>query len=122
MSLGLVEAWVEAATLREREMAGLKASCGNCSAWVREKGKQGICRARPPVPLIVGMQKQPGFPGLSPTQVSPLVSSFFPPMLEVGWCREWEPRVDMEGEFMKAARETNGQQAQDEAQAPSTAA
>lgn len=88
----------------------LKANCGNCSAF-QKMAQNGVCRARPPIPIMIGMQQRPGIKGLAGPSAEPLVMSYFPPMKDTGWCREWEPRADMESAFMQAA---NGRQAASE--------
>ena len=89
----------------------LKARCGNCNAWLKSV-RNGICRARSPQVILLGMQQAPGvaLPGLrTQAQASPVTMTVFPEMKENGWCRQWEPVAELEGAFLEAA---NGKQAE----------
>ena len=93
----------------------LKARCGNCNAWLKSV-RNGICRARSPQVILLGMQQAPSvnLPGLrTQAQAQPVTMTVFPEMKEGGWCREWEPTVELEGAFMqqahKEAAEGNGE-------------
>ena len=40
-------------------MGSLKANCGTCNAWLKQPGgKQGLCRANPPLPIMLGMKSK----------------------------------------------------------------
>ena len=79
--------------------------CSNCNAWLLIPGQKdvGECRAKPPVPLFMGMQE---IPIARPAIVSgqqprimnkPIVHAAFPNMKNFGWCREWQPQGYEEG-------------------------
>lgn len=69
-----------------------KQACINCSAYLTENEKVGYCRARPPLPVMVGQREvrqalmAPGQQG----QIEPVILTFFPQMIPSGWCREWQ--------------------------------
>jgi hypothetical protein len=66
--------------------------CETCSGWLRQNPEVGLCRARPPVPIMVGQRQVPA-PVLAAGRdgmVEPVVLTFFPQMLPGGWCREWQ--------------------------------
>lgn len=65
-------------------------NCGNCTAFLRQGGPMGVCRARPPVPIFCGVRQTPAVLGM-PAQQEPHIVSYFPPMSETGWCRCHEP-------------------------------
>ena len=66
--------------------------CGTCNAFLKANEEVGFCRARPPVPIMVGQREiprpllQPGAQG----QIEPIVLTYFPQMMPDGWCREHE--------------------------------
>ena len=60
--------------------------CGNCNAYLKGNEQKGWCRARPPVPLVVGIQP-PRIAGQNP---EPIIQALFPPMAHDSWCREHE--------------------------------
>lgn len=69
----------------------LKPSCSNCSAWLRQRGEHGVCRALPPVPILTGMMEPEGNFALGRNLAPPpVVTSFFPNMMASGWCRVHE--------------------------------
>jgi hypothetical protein len=86
-------------------MSDLRACCGNCNAYMKENPNQGVCRAKPPVPLMIGMAKRHQLAGLPQQNAEPIVTSYFPPMRKEGWCREWEPTSEMEGALIEAAQQ-----------------
>lgn len=63
--------------------------CGTCNAFKQERGKQGLCRAKPPLPILYGMQQNPALPQISP---QPVIFAHFPVVEETQWCREWQLR------------------------------
>lgn len=73
-----------------------KDMCSNCTAFVMDPGRadQGVCRARPPTPLVLGMQQMPGnviaHRGQGGPAVMPIIQGVFPPMKATSWCREYE--------------------------------
>lgn len=72
-------------------MNGYVAHCGNCNAWTRQAPMKpdGFCRARPPQ-MVVMVQKAATMPGQQPQMVQ-VPQSVFPPIADIGWCREHEP-------------------------------
>jgi hypothetical protein len=65
-------------------------TCVNCNAFLQLDDEKGVCRARPPMPVVVGVrppmvQGQPGIP---------LFQSIFPTMSVDAWCREHQAKVD----------------------------
>jgi hypothetical protein len=69
-------------------------SCKTCNAWKKLNEKHGACRARPPVPVMLGMAQRQALDGLSlrAGPPEPQVLPFFPTMSASDWCREWQPR------------------------------
>jgi hypothetical protein len=62
--------------------------CGNCRHWLSVTGSQGgICRARPPVPLLLGMQRS------AIGQPQPVVATYWPETAQDMACGEWSVRV-----------------------------
>lgn len=61
-------------------------SCGACRFFVRAEVGQprGACRARPPVPMMVGVAKHP----LSQQSV-PQVLTFWPEVADMLWCGDF---------------------------------
>ena len=101
-------------------MGRLKASCGTCNAWLKQPGgKQGLCRANPPLPIMLGMKQQKAIVGLPNSGVAePMIASVFPQMTDTGWCRAWEPSTDMEAELFQVAQGgKSGEQTQEQEQA-----
>jgi hypothetical protein len=83
----------------------LIANCGNCNAYMKENPIQGVCRAKPPVPILLGIKQRAVLQGLPDSGAEPMITSYFPPMRKEGWCREWEPTEAMEGAFIGAAQQ-----------------
>lgn len=67
------------------------AVCNRCAKFEAEHpdAKQGICRAHPPTPLLVGHVPA----ATSFTHPQPVVQSFQPPTSAGGWCWEFEARA-----------------------------
>lgn len=65
--------------------------CGNCRFWASEDNRQGLCRRGPPTPLFLGMGVVQASvianPNTQPQQ-QPIINSYYPAMLEHGWCGE----------------------------------
>jgi hypothetical protein len=75
-------------------MSPTNQKCANCNAFMmRPDGQtsEGVCRARPPTPLVmeVKVPVQGGLVrgGLQQTQI---IQGVFPPMRATSWCREWQ--------------------------------
>ena len=63
-------------------------SCENCNAWKLLANDTGVCRAKSPVPFVVGMQ-QGQVKGLSGQRTaSPVVATVYPETHKDQWCRE----------------------------------
>lgn len=55
--------------------------CENCQKWANgATPDQGTCRAKPPVPMFLGMDEQ----------MAPVIISAHPPTKKNGWCGEHE--------------------------------
>ena len=67
--------------------------CENCDAFLRENATQGFCRAKPPVPIMIGMGQPVISMGVE-QQARPAIVSYFPQMMNGGWCREWAMRTE----------------------------
>ena len=65
----------------------LQKSCATCNAWFRQHSDQGLCRAKPPTPILMGYGEQAISLQAAPQQV-PIMNSHFPTMMAHGWCRE----------------------------------
>lgn len=67
-------------------MSGLSKTCGSCTYFRRFQvgSVGGGCHARPPVPILIGMQKHP-----ETGQVFPQVNSFWPIVADGEWCGDW---------------------------------
>jgi hypothetical protein len=69
-------------------------NCGNCNAFQAGANGEGVCRARPPTAIMVGIQQMPGI-GLLKSgpqmQQVPVFQGVFPPMRASSWCRDWQP-------------------------------
>ena len=100
-------------------MGGVKASCGTCSAYYAQGEGGGVCRANPPVPLLMGVQRrQSRLSGMgAPADMEATVESVFPGVAATGWCRGWEPSDEVRKEANGHARD-----AQAEGQAAAEAA
>ncbi len=74
-------------------------TCRTCAAYVasRPNARDGMCRARSPVPVMVGMAQQPAIAGLmnAHQQAIPVVQGYFPPVHEDIWCMEWQPQASV---------------------------
>lgn len=71
-------------------------ACKTCAAFSRMApgSVNGMCRARSPVPVLLGMQQLPPVSGLvrgmnGHQAAQPIVQAFFPPVHEDCWCMEW---------------------------------
>lgn len=82
------EAKVKAATVAN----GSHRSCGNCQYFRRIEPKHpgGVCRARPPIPVMVGMAKHP----VSGQPVA-VINTYWPEIPDVEWCGAHELRADI---------------------------
>lgn len=69
-------------------------SCENCDAWMHQRGDDGLCRAEPPLPIMIGMGQAAVVVGQA--QVQPVIQSYFPPMMKKGWCRCWALKTNGE--------------------------
>jgi len=73
----------------------LKPQCGNCNAFSLvgdpNHPEHGVCRAHPPVPIMVGVQARPGLAVAGAPQQMPVVHGYHPTRIASEWCREWQP-------------------------------
>jgi hypothetical protein len=70
--------------------------CATCRYWASEDNRQGLCRRFPPTPLFLGMgvvQAPVIANPNAPQQQQPIVNSYYPALLERGWCGEFAPRL-----------------------------
>lgn len=81
----------EAKRKHEAMMNGFTKSCGNCQFFQRVAlgNPLGNCRARPPVPLMLGMGKGPAGP-------VPVVNTYWPQLPDNAWCGGWEQKVHVD--------------------------
>jgi hypothetical protein len=70
----------------------MKDACALCRFWASEDNRQGLCRRFPPTPLMLGFGQPSVLAG--PQQgPQPMINSYYPAMLEHGWCGEFSPRL-----------------------------
>lgn len=74
-------------------------SCKTCACFFRTRpnARDGQCRARSPVPIVIGVAATPALPGLvggKNGMPQPIVNGFFPPVNENIWCMDWQPLAD----------------------------
>jgi hypothetical protein len=70
--------------------------CATCRYWASEDNKAGLCRRFPPTPIMIGMgtvQASVIANPNTPPQQQPIIMSYFPNMLDFGWCGEFLPRL-----------------------------
>ncbi len=67
--------------------------CATCRYWASEDGKQGLCRRYPATPVMIGMIQSAIVADPARAQAQPAIMSYFPNMLEHGWCGEFLPRL-----------------------------
>ena len=67
--------------------------CGNCNAYLAGANPgEGVCRAKPPTPIMIGVQQMPvGLMKAPQMQQMPVFQGIFPPMRSTSWCRDWQP-------------------------------
>lgn len=61
-------------------------SCSNCNAFAQINNQGGVCRAKPPIPMIVGATKN-----RITGQMEPLIQAIYPNLTHDSWCREHQP-------------------------------
>lgn len=69
-------------------------NCATCRFWKSDDGKTGLCVRYPPTPIMIGLQ-HPAIvadPNRSPN-ATPAIMSYFPSMLDFGWCGEHMARL-----------------------------
>lgn len=75
-------------------MSFVKQQCGNCNAFSSigdpKNPGHGMCRAHPPIPIMVGVSQQRLAIAGAPQQV-PVVHGYHPMREDNEWCREWQP-------------------------------
>lgn len=68
-------------------------TCGTCRHWLSPDGKGGVCRRYPPTPFIIGIAPASAIHDPSKPQTGvPITQSFFPQMLAIGSCGEYQPK------------------------------
>lgn len=69
---------------------GITKNCGNCAYFKRVSvGQQGgLCRARPPVPLMVGMAQNP-----MTKEPFPVINTYWPQIPDSEWCGDHNPAL-----------------------------
>lgn len=67
---------------------GVVAACGNCLFWLSKDGASGECRARSPLPMLMGFRE-----GLRGPE--PVINGFFTPTNSRIWCGDWKPKPNM---------------------------
>lgn len=74
---------------REAAMRG-EENCGSCKFFRRaEMGNpMGVCRERPPVPMLIGAAKHP-----ITQQQTPVCNTFWPQIPDTEWCGHWMIRT-----------------------------
>lgn len=83
-------------------------TCKTCSAYLpsRPNARDGQCRARSPLPVLVGMAQQPSvgaiLGGMNGGHAVPVVQGYFPPVHEDIWCRDWRLSTAIEGSVQPA--------------------
>ena len=71
---------------------GTAQGCSGCRYFKRAAGigsPVGICRSRPPVPLMLGIGKD----ALGNSQ--PVIQTYWPQIPDTEWCGDWQAKVDM---------------------------
>jgi hypothetical protein len=73
-------------------------SCKTCACFFRSHSgaREGQCRRKSPVPVLLGVAHAPQLPGIigmknGANQPQPVINGFFPPVAEHIWCMEWLP-------------------------------
>ncbi len=78
--------------------------CDTCNAFLKQGPAQdettpnGLCRANPPTPILIGAQQHQGLVN-GPRKVQPVFIGAHPPRNEHEWCRAWQP-VEQEEEIV----------------------
>jgi hypothetical protein len=65
-------------------------TCSNCDAYLVGDKDSGHCRARPPVPMVMGVRQNP-----ISGQQEPVIHALFPVMNAKSWCREHQLKMDL---------------------------
>ena len=96
--------------------------CGNCDHWFRVQGHEGLCTARAPTAILVGMaqQKSPVIQKNPNSSISPIVQAFYPPTVESApRCGDWIERMgDWGTQLHHSGTGTTTTTTQDEGNAP----
>jgi hypothetical protein len=72
----------------------MKNTCATCNAFLKgSNGKDGVCRAEPPKPIMIGFGQSAIAMGMQ--DVQPVINSYFPTMMSDGWCRGWQAKVEL---------------------------
>jgi hypothetical protein len=71
----------------------------DCNASEKPRGAPTshlICKAKPPTPMLYGMQEAPAGLQLNQRQMMPIINAHYPAVGPDDWCREWLPRTEGE--------------------------
>lgn len=65
-------------------------NCGSCRFFRRQTIGQplGVCRARPPVPMMIGMNKHP-----VSGEMLPVINTYWPQVPDTEWCGGFERKA-----------------------------
>lgn len=69
------------------------ACCMTCTAFKAINDELGVCRAHPPVPVLLGVAEQPSQILGQPNRVMPQLEYYQPIVLKTRWCREFEAKA-----------------------------
>jgi hypothetical protein len=76
-------------------------SCKSCACFFRNHAgaRTGQCRARSPVPIMIGVSQMPSLPSIIGAKngagnPQPVINGFFPPVDETVWCMDWQPLAE----------------------------
>lgn len=83
----------------------MEESCGNCRFFRRIRIGQagGVCRAKPPVPMLIGAQSNP-----HTNEQFPIINTYWPQIPDTEWCGEYARRVVPQVDLSKLSLEELG--------------
>ena len=71
----------------------MKDCCATCRYWATEDRKTGLCRRFPPRPIMLGMGQPSVLTDPARAAPQPIIMSYYPNMMEHGWCGEHTPKL-----------------------------
>jgi hypothetical protein len=88
-------------------------TCANCEWYFKEnpKVRTGYCRARSPLPIMIGVQQAAQLPGLRMNghgQAQPVINGYFPPTSDHIWCGDWQQCVSQVVDLQPVKEAANG--------------